>query len=220
MKKCKFCMSEIDDKAKICPNCKKDLRDFANRHPIITFILFLFLFGSIISWLSENIKSTWSINNSNSGAIVQNPENSNWIWEVWYYTDDFWDKTNENVITNKEYIIWTFSNTATENSSLNVKFLIDNIDNISIKLFEYSQISPVKTLWNNTYKVSIKDKDWIVTNLTALNNSDRLKIDNSKKLYDILLKWWEVKFAINWDGSSYNFSFNSDWFENIINDKK
>jgi hypothetical protein len=36
-------MTEIDIKAKICPNCKKDLRDFSSRHPIITIILFLFI---------------------------------------------------------------------------------------------------------------------------------------------------------------------------------
>jgi len=48
-KKCKYCQTEIDQKAKICPNCKKDQRGFFAKHPIITVILALFVLGIIIS---------------------------------------------------------------------------------------------------------------------------------------------------------------------------
>jgi len=48
-KKCKYCQTDIDQKAKICPNCKKDQRGFFAKHPIITGILVLFVIGIIAS---------------------------------------------------------------------------------------------------------------------------------------------------------------------------
>ena len=48
-KKCKYCQTEIDKKAKVCPNCKKDQRGFFARHPIVTILLALFVIGIIAS---------------------------------------------------------------------------------------------------------------------------------------------------------------------------
>lgn len=46
-KKCKYCQLEIDQKASVCPNCKKDLRNWFLRHPIWTVIIVLFLVGLV-----------------------------------------------------------------------------------------------------------------------------------------------------------------------------
>jgi len=52
VKKCKSCQKEIDDKAIKCPYCQTDLRSWFRRHPILTGILALFVFGVLISVLS------------------------------------------------------------------------------------------------------------------------------------------------------------------------
>ena len=46
-KQCKFCQSTIAAKAKRCPNCQADLRNFFARHKIITGILVIFVLGII-----------------------------------------------------------------------------------------------------------------------------------------------------------------------------
>ena len=60
-KKCNYCQTEIDLKAKICPNCKKDLRNWFVRHPIITGFLVITLIGMVgsagTSTTSENKNS-------------------------------------------------------------------------------------------------------------------------------------------------------------------
>ena len=47
MKKCKSCQKEIDNKAKKCPYCQADQRNWFMRHPILTGILVLFIIGMI-----------------------------------------------------------------------------------------------------------------------------------------------------------------------------
>jgi len=47
MKKCKSCQKEIDDKAKKCPHCQADQRNWFVKHKIITVILALVLVGII-----------------------------------------------------------------------------------------------------------------------------------------------------------------------------
>ena len=49
MKKCKSCQTEIDDKAKKCPHCQADQRNWFAKHPILTVIITLVvisIFGS------------------------------------------------------------------------------------------------------------------------------------------------------------------------------
>jgi len=47
VKKCKSCQKEIDLKAKKCPFCQSDQRNWFARHPILTVILGLMLLGII-----------------------------------------------------------------------------------------------------------------------------------------------------------------------------
>lgn len=63
MKKCKSCQSEIDDKAKKCPKCQADQRNWFVKHKILTGILVIILI-SIVANMGGN-KNT-NTNNSTS----------------------------------------------------------------------------------------------------------------------------------------------------------
>lgn len=57
MKKCKYCISDIDEKAKICPNCrKKQTKSISGKTLLVLFIIFLVL-GSAISLIYQPIEN-------------------------------------------------------------------------------------------------------------------------------------------------------------------
>ena len=58
MKKCKSCQKEIDPKAKKCPYCQTDQRNWFAKHPILTVLLVLFIIGMISSAGSKKGGST------------------------------------------------------------------------------------------------------------------------------------------------------------------
>lgn len=156
--------------------------------------------------------------------------NYTWIWAIWNYVDDFWDKTWETYITNNQTIKWTFSNTATQDSILNIDLLINDEKNINIMLYEYAWNNPIKSYWTDWYTINVRDKDWNKYNFRAKNTSDRLiitKLINTDlwavDLHKILLKWWEIKFVITKDDfpSEYKFTIqNADWYDNIYRKKQ
>ena len=67
MKKCKSCQSEIDDKAKKCPKCQADQRNWFAKHKILTGILVILLIVIISS----------SSGNKNKGANTDTTQGSN-----------------------------------------------------------------------------------------------------------------------------------------------
>lgn len=52
MKKCKYCLTEINKKAKVCPNCKRDLRWGNNPLWLIPIIIILVI--GVYFYLSPN----------------------------------------------------------------------------------------------------------------------------------------------------------------------
>lgn len=45
MKKCNACQKEVDDKAKKCPHCQSDLRNWFSKHPFLTIVLVFVAIG-------------------------------------------------------------------------------------------------------------------------------------------------------------------------------
>ncbi len=68
MKKCKSCQKEIDKKAKKCPHCQTDQRNWFARHPIITIILVLIVIGMIGSSGNKGNVNTQSTTKNNTVA--------------------------------------------------------------------------------------------------------------------------------------------------------
>lgn len=146
--------------------------------------------------------------------------NNTGMWSVRYYVDDFGEPTKQGYITNTSYIKGTFSNTATQDSKLNVKFLISNSSDISIQLYEYARNNPVKTYSSDSYKVLVQDKDGKRLSLRAVNYSERLSFDKSasSKIHKALMKGGLLKFRIteiDTPTTQYEFSIeNADWYNN------
>ena len=135
--------------------------------------------------------------------------NSKGIWVVRNYVDEFGEKSKEKYIGG--LFLGQFSNSATENSDLAVKFVIDKND-IYVQLYEYMGSNPVKHGVEYGYNIKIRTAEKDVTELTAFNSSDKLTFYNtdSKKLREILQRGGEIKFIIIEDSkytkSSYRFT--------------
>ena len=69
MKKCKSCQSMIDDKAKKCPKCQADQRNWFAKHPVITVILGIFLLMAIFG-SSKNKNNTTGTKLSSENKVV------------------------------------------------------------------------------------------------------------------------------------------------------
>ena len=142
------------------------------------------------------------------------------IWRVGHYVDSFGEPTKEGYITTKEYIKGTFSNTATQNSDLNVNFLITDSNDVDVQLYEYAGRNPVKAYSVDDYTVQIQDKDGNRNTLKATNGSDRLSFgrEGSRIVHNALMKGGNVKFYIiedNTPTTKYRFEIsNADWYEN------
>lgn len=143
------------------------------------------------------------------------------MWRVGYYVDDFGEPTKQGYIRNTSLIRGVFSNTATQDSELDVKFLISNSYNISIQLYEYAGNNPVKAYSYESYRVLIQDTDGKRYDLRATNyESDRLSFDktNSRKVHSILMKGGTIKFKIiesDTPTTEYEFTIQkADWYEN------
>lgn len=146
--------------------------------------------------------------------------NNTGMWKTQFFVDDFGEPTTQGYIINKSKIRGVFSNTATQDSKLDVDFVITNSDNISIMLYEYAGNNPVKGYSYNKYKILMQDKDGNRFTLEATNYSERLSCNSSdsEKIHKALLKGGDIKFRIiekKTPTTNYSFSTgNAEWYNN------
>lgn len=81
MKKCKSCQSEIDDKAKKCPKCQADQRNWFAKHKILTGILVIILIG-IISGMGGSKNTTTNSSTSSTTSNSKQEQKTYKIGEV------------------------------------------------------------------------------------------------------------------------------------------
>lgn len=146
--------------------------------------------------------------------------NNTGMWQNNYYVDNFGEKTKKKYITSTHTISGTFGNTATQDSELNVTFLINSASDISIQLYEYAGNNPVKAMSNDKYAVRVKDKDGKKYELSATNYSDRISLDSddARLVHKALLKGGQIQFwiqEVETPTTQYQFSIeNADWYDN------
>lgn len=113
------------------------------------------------------------ISAAKNAAADSDPTNLG-IWTVRYYVDEFQNPTTEGYITTSNYVVGTFSNSATTNSDLYVIWLIDSSD-VAIKLLEYGR-NVVKSSYDSTsYSITMLDPDGNKVSMigTMYEGSDR-----------------------------------------------
>lgn len=96
------------------------------------------------------------LNDNGTWEYIKKISNSNetGIWKIRYYVDTFGDPTDSGYI-GSESIMGTFSNSATTNAKLKVRFII-NKETIRIKLYEYGGNTPVTRNSIDGYEVYLK----------------------------------------------------------------
>jgi len=73
---CKFCREEIDPKAKWCPHCGKDIRDWASRHPVALTVIIFVIFVYIIAKALPDVSRPESSSILNQKASVTSSQES------------------------------------------------------------------------------------------------------------------------------------------------
>ena len=169
--------------------------------------------SDLISLQSQIDAALKALDSSDSGS------NDLGIWEFQYYIDEFKMPTDKAYIRNTDRIIGTFSNSATDNSRLDVRFLVDK-NRLTIMLYEYG-----RNLVKNSY--SSRDEDYYVCVLDPNGikheffgyippDGDRLCIEkdafgireNEADLINILKQGGKIHFYVEESGRSitnYNF---------------
>tara|TARA_R110001592_G_scaffold88055_1_gene259513 strand:- start:154 stop:966 length:813 start_codon:yes stop_codon:yes gene_type:complete len=131
------------------------------------------------------------------------------IWRISHYGDEFGNSTSEKLITNTSKIRGEFSNTATEDSKLDVDFLIDSRSKIAIMLYEYAGNNPVKAYSSEKYKVRMLVSG-VVHDMIATNYSDRLKFEaaDAIRIHNAFMNEEPVAFALyEVDSPTSKYSF-------------
>lgn len=186
MKKCKYCQTEIDDKAKVCPNCKRDLRNFFEQHAVLTIILVLFIAGGVITAFNKDTIQTTVSNETKEVAQVKEPEKKyvqleetmqGKDWEVKISEVKFGQRINPPA-QNTFYNYYQVEDT--NNTYLCVVLDCKNISSLELRA---DKVATVKAKYNNNYTYSsfsaIEDGTLGFT-YTNITNIDPL---TSKKVY-------------------------------------
>jgi len=132
MKKCKSCQKEIDAKAKKCPHCQTDQRNWFLRHPILTGLLILLVIGLIGSMVGAGTQNTTTqSDNQTEKTVAAEPE----VVDVTVFADDF---DNNQVAAEKKWKdkLIQFSATISNITDSGLSFY-----NVASKEFSGTQIS-------------------------------------------------------------------------------
>lgn len=132
-------------------------------------------------------------------------------WEIDFYVDEFNNDTNQAYIKNSEVFVGVFSNSATTNSKLYARILVDEED-IAIRLWEYGS-HEVKAYSTTYYDITLLDESGnkYYTTGTMYKNGNRIYL-NDWKLVELLQKNSSVEIYIREDS---DYGVNSTYLVEI-----
>jgi DNA-directed RNA polymerase subunit RPC12/RpoP len=143
-------------------------------------------------------------------------------WEITFYVDEFNNPTNQAYIRTSDVLYGTFSNSATTDSTLYARILIDTED-IAIKLWEYGR-NEVNAYTSTDYKITILDDSGTkhYTTGTMYKNGDRIYLADWT-LVNLLQDNAQLKIYIQENSkygvnSTYLFSVKNGNFNSIYYD--
>lgn len=144
------------------------------------------------------------------------------IWELTYYVDKFQMPTDEAYIRNTYLLNGTFSNTATNNSKLRIRFLIDE-GSVAFMLYEYgdNQVKNGYSSDNEDYNIYVLDSTGVQHKFWGYirPNGDRIFIDDetynlretSADFLNILKQGGQIRFYVEEsDRTSTQYNFTID----------
>lgn len=110
------------------------------------------------------------------------------IWEVRYYVDEFKLPTDTAYISTKDDIMGVFSNTATTNSKVYVRFLID--DRVCIMLYEYGSniVKNASSRNYESYDILMRTAGDVRTKMTGEISPDGNRIVIDSTYYKSIIK--------------------------------
>lgn len=185
-------------------------------------ILFLFTSCTTLSSSSETnpFEYMQSVEIINKGGFSS--------WKVSYYVDEFKNKTDvAYVIQSNNLTKGNFSNSATNNSTAYVKFLI-NKNSVYLELYEYDSSIPVTAISSDRAHIKIQTDDGNVIDLGSFGftfQNKRILIDNIMgnavlQLFEAFVISPTVKMRIEvkssyGSSSIYNFNIPTNGFEEM-----
>lgn len=117
-----------------------------------------------------------------TGSETPNSTNTDGAWYTDYYVDDFKQPTDEWFITENEYLVGTFSNSATTDAELAAEVMVDLEDHITIFLYEYGsqQVKNSSESYVDKYNITMRLPDGTDHNITGTMycGGDRIYIDD------------------------------------------
>lgn len=135
------------------------------------------------------------------------------VWQTSFYVDEFNNPTDEAYVKNTTAFIGTFSNSATTNSELHARILID-ADDVAVKLWEYgwSEVNAYSTTY---YDIILLDDngDKHYTTGTMYKNGERIHFADWT-FVTLLQQNQKLKVYIEEDGK---YGYNSAYLFEVKN---
>ena len=144
------------------------------------------------------------------------------IWKSSFYVDEFNNPTSEAYMRNVNVFVGTFSNSATTNSKLYARILIDSED-VAIKLWEYGS-QEVNAYSTTYYDITLLDDNGNkhYTNGTMYKNGERIYFEDwtfvSLLQENQTLKIYIVEASKYGYNSTYLFEVKNGNFNNVYSD--